>query len=351
MRNHKLDLLRFIGLVLIMLAHVEPPRTILNLRSFDVPLMIVLSGITFGLSYKEEPYLKYLIKRIKRLVFPVWIFLTLYFPLLYLIDPAADSLSQEAILKSYFLMGGIGYVWIIRVFLMVALVAPLLYLFHRRIESNSAFLIYLLAIYVGYEWSRYLFTLYLANATPDIPHFFQNLVNLIGFLLVPYSFYLVPYSLLFAFGLRLPHISTRGKYRLLWLLSACLIGFAVVRFAQSGRIFPSQMFKMIPSNYYLTYGIAATTFLVIKGDVIWQILTKNTLIEKTILFVAKNSLWIYLLHIPIVKVIDTNFALEYAIAFFLSVCLMALQAYLVNQICLQISHRGLKKNLKILLTG
>ena len=78
MRDRRVDILRFIGLAMIILAHVSPPPFLFQLRNFDVPLMVLLSAISYGLSYKPtETYPMYFWKRIKRLVFPVWLFLTL----------------------------------------------------------------------------------------------------------------------------------------------------------------------------------------------------------------------------------------------------------------------------------
>lgn len=47
MRNTYIDFLRFIGLTLIILAHVKAPVWITELRCFDVPLMVFVSGISF----------------------------------------------------------------------------------------------------------------------------------------------------------------------------------------------------------------------------------------------------------------------------------------------------------------
>jgi len=81
-RDHTIDYLRAIGLYAIILAHIASPWALHQLRNFDVPLMVFISGISFSLSKTSSgPYLKYAWSRIKRLLFPVWIFLTLFFAL------------------------------------------------------------------------------------------------------------------------------------------------------------------------------------------------------------------------------------------------------------------------------
>ena len=42
-RNYTYDLLKVIALICILLAHVNPPGVIFQLRNFDVPLMILIS--------------------------------------------------------------------------------------------------------------------------------------------------------------------------------------------------------------------------------------------------------------------------------------------------------------------
>ncbi len=43
-RNVVVDLMRFLGIALIILAHVEPPNIIFQARTFDVPMMVFVSN-------------------------------------------------------------------------------------------------------------------------------------------------------------------------------------------------------------------------------------------------------------------------------------------------------------------
>ena len=81
-RNRSIDLLRFIALTGIIIAHIDPPSFWMQLRGFDVPLMVFLSGVSYRISGgNKQNYWSYAVKRFKRLILPVWVFLTIYFTL------------------------------------------------------------------------------------------------------------------------------------------------------------------------------------------------------------------------------------------------------------------------------
>lgn len=49
-RDVTIDLLRFIALTCIIIAHINPSPLLFQLRNFDVPLMVFLSGVSFRIS-------------------------------------------------------------------------------------------------------------------------------------------------------------------------------------------------------------------------------------------------------------------------------------------------------------
>ena len=121
-RDKSIDVLRTIALIGIFFAHVQSPGWLLQLRSFDVPMMSLLMGASFYLSNhnKEVKYGDYVKKRIKRLVYPTWIFLTIFFALIIAVSIVLGReypFSIGKIIRSYLLLDGIGYVWIVGVFL------------------------------------------------------------------------------------------------------------------------------------------------------------------------------------------------------------------------------------------
>lgn len=77
-REKYIDVLKVIGLLGIILAHVQPPEVLFQLRNFDVVLMILVSAYLGLQSKKSEKLISYLIKRFKRLVIPTWIFISFF---------------------------------------------------------------------------------------------------------------------------------------------------------------------------------------------------------------------------------------------------------------------------------
>lgn len=72
-RDNSIDFLRGIGILLIILAHCSPPIFLFNLRVFDVPLMLFVSGLAFS-NRKYHSIPKFLYHRAKRLLIPLYIF-------------------------------------------------------------------------------------------------------------------------------------------------------------------------------------------------------------------------------------------------------------------------------------
>ena len=141
-RDPSIDLMRFIGLTMIILAHIGLSRSsslLFQLRSFDVPLMVFTSGLAFS-GRSTGPYFSFISKRTLRLVLPVYIFVSLYI----LLNPIlsgwglVEEYTGKVIRGTYMLRlnPSIGYVWIIRVFLIVMLATPLLTGIDKRIRND-----------------------------------------------------------------------------------------------------------------------------------------------------------------------------------------------------------------------
>lgn len=338
MRDNKIDFLRFIGLSMIILAHVGPPAMLFQIRNFDVPLMVLVSGMSFGIAYRYESYLRYFWKRIKRLVFPVWLFLTIYFVSVFLFRPSAEDLSLEKLLSSYFLISGIGYVWIIRVFLLVALLAPFIYLISKKTESSSKYLLLLLAIFMIYELCRYF-------SMPYIEEGIGKNLSLI-------FYYMIPYSLLFALGLRIPRLKVKTNSGLLLFFTVCFIGINAYFWDITGEFVPTQKYKYPPSIYYFSYAIAVSMLLWVAADKILNLLSKRKIIINTILFIAQNSIWIYLWHIPLVKALNLDYSTKYFVVYTVAICVTFTQVWFVNKYLIPaFSNERARKNLKMVLTG
>jgi len=337
MRNKNVDLLRFIGLALIILAHVDPPQIVFQLRNFDVPLMVMIAGVSFGLSYRQESYGAYLWKRINRLVFPVWIFLTFYFTLLFTYGYPTKIPSFEIIVSSYLLLSGIGYVWIIRVFLLVALAAPLIWTISDHIGSNTRYLTVCGVVYIAYE--------VLMLITKSISD------SYVGTLLEITLNYLLPYGIVFAVGLRLPSM-TRQQIR-----SLCIGAFTVfilicgALYTEAERFVPTQNYKYPPTAYYLSFALACSTFLwLFSGRLLLS--TKSKYLWKSIEFIAQNSIWIYLWHILMIDIIHFWFLIKYPLVFLLATLIVLVQVTCVNRLILtRLDSITKRKFIQTLFTG
>lgn len=49
-RDESLDILRSIAFIGLIIAHVNPPVFLMQLRNFDVPMMVFISGVAFAMS-------------------------------------------------------------------------------------------------------------------------------------------------------------------------------------------------------------------------------------------------------------------------------------------------------------
>lgn len=323
---------------MIIFAHSGPLGILFQLRNFDVPLMVLASAMSFDLSYKAGySYLAYVWKRIKRLVFPVWIFLTVYFVAQFVILRTSPELNLKTILGSYALVAGFGYVWVIRVFLLVGLASPFLWAFNKRTPKNSKFFILIAICFSLYELVRYLSLPYIQSGPGKI----ASLVVLDA----------IPYSLTFLIGLRM---RTMSKIHL-YAVSACSLAVFILMgaglFLHADRLIPTQAFKYPPSIYYLSYALFVSSLLWIFSKQLERLFAKLK-IKNTVLFIAGNSMWIYLWHIPLVKVVHANFLIKYLIVFSVAVSIVYAQAWVVNHLLLRKAHsQQVKKTIKALLIG
>ena len=288
-RDLSIDYLRFLGLSLIILAHASVPFTLAQIRCFDVPLMIFISGLTAA--RKSFPtYGKYLVGRTKRLLVPVYIFLSVYLLVLILaqtLEVIPKYVDVKMILDSYLLLGGVGYVWIIRVFLLMMLVTPLLVGFEKYCKSDFLYGIVCLFLLVLND-----VILHFASFTPE-----RKYVSLI---LTEYVMYLVGYAPLFMLGLRLRYAGRNVlSYYVLWTILVLLIGLYVYKLFHGFPIELSQHYKYPPQSYYLIYGAAVSVILWFCKNLINKIILACKL-SSLALFVGQNTIWIYLWHMPFV---------------------------------------------------
>ncbi|MDI1298420.1 acyltransferase [Methylotenera sp.] len=337
MRFEKLDLLRFIGLSMIILAHSSPGPIIFQLRNFDVPLMVLLSGAVFGISYKGENYLAYVWKRFKRLVLPVWIFLTIYFSVTQINLLHINKEPYEVIFNSYTLLSGIGYVWVIRVFLLVALIAPVLYWLNKKQTSSPIYLSGLFGIYLIYEFFAFNYSVRQINTTESFT--LQSIFLLVG------------YGCVFALGLRMPLLKTKAIAFLAGIFLIVFATYSLYLIFKTGGFKQTQEFKYPPTSYYFSYALFVGASLWIFSERLYAY-TVELRLNRLVLFIAQNSIWIYMWHIPLIRAVHLVWFIKFPITILGATLITYCQVLFVTKILEpKITNDIARKNLHLVLTG
>ncbi|MBW4520569.1 MAG: hypothetical protein KME16_12810 [Scytolyngbya sp. HA4215-MV1] len=358
-RDIRFDILKVLGLFCIILAHTQPPAFIFQLRNFDVPLMVMISGTLFYLTTgkKEFSSWAYLRKRVPRLVAPVWLFLAFFFTafyLLFLVVQHPYPYSFEAISGSFLFRGGIGYVYIIRIFLIIAIASPFILKLYKFLGSETQFLGILAISYVIYE---IIFNFLIKDVNLSPPW--------VAIFIKQYLIICIPYGCLVGLGIVLTKLN---KQFLLALVFASFATFASIFIhlfflahklgRPAAELVQTQTYKYPPTIYYLSYAIFAAILAYLMVDDLMQkygnrLMEQENLVD-ALVFVSTSSLWSYLwhifwltiwnllryVHLPLIE----NFAVKFFAVSFFAIATTYLQKRLAtkliksNPFCLQFSH-------------
>lgn len=310
-----IDYLKLLGLMCIILAHVCTNPIIMQLRSFDVPLMVMISGFLAIGSYKRSVEKKhslfsYYWKRIKRLVFPTWIFLIIYFIFVYIISIGNTyPFDLIKIIRSFLLLDGIGYVWIIRVYLLVSFLTPIIFYVNNMIKSDLYKLILLILIYIFYE-------LFVFLGINELNSFFNYVIA-----------YIIPYGFVFVMGMISKNVNYKSDEKLsLFFLIIFIISAIAVSLNFNG-VQPTVIMKYPPTIYYISYALFASFLLISIAKRLD--LKSNRIIE----FCSKSSLWIYLWHIMFLYLASNYFShLHWIISYLIIIVGAILVTYVQNRI-------------------
>lgn len=324
-RDVKFDGLRTIGLLAIILAHVGPPAWLFQLRNFDVPLMVLVSGAVYGLSGTHKKYGEYIWGRILRLLAPTWMFLILFFLLSFVMG---KGFSTNTIVSSFALLSGIGYVWIIRVFILVAIIAPFFVYLYRKITNKVIYLLVVVAVFVFYTLLHHLY----------VSSVFLQHITLADFIFQNVIFYMLPFGCIAGLGIYLLHATKKSIISLLAIFTGV---FAVLGFAYGPHGFvPTQAYKYPPQLYYLSYALAASLVLYLLS---FTTTFQKIFSTRAMKFISASSLWIYLWQIFFLfQVKINNFLFEYIVIVFLSVLVTCGQKYLIRKVCDQVKNTSIK---------
>lgn len=325
-RNNYIDFLRFLGITFIVVAHVYAPFTITQIRCFDVPLMVFVSGLSFSGKEIVPSWKSFYYPRIKRLLIPVYLFLIVYFGGWWIIGKPD---STEEIIGSFLLLESpsIGFVWIIKVFLIIMIITPWLIQINKNIKMGPFLLLILLFLIL-----QEIIVKLSNNINPG---------SLIGLFAKESFSCIVGYSIPFLFGLRFRYIDKKKGWASFTIVILVFLICIAAYFCQYGcPIEISPRFKYPPYRYFIVYGTGISLILWVLRDYLER-LSNN----KFVLFVGQNTIWIYLWHIPFVYIanrfIDV-WAVRYLFVYIGAVSCFFLQFMIVAKIKKSCNWSGLK---------
>ena len=274
MRNKNIDILRGIATLSMILIHTsyyfigteKSALFIWNWSQFAVPMFVFCAGYVFFLKDKIKnlsDYLTYMKHRLFRLLFPYWIFMVFFFPIIWY---TSRSLSFNYVWQSIFIMGGIDINWLVLLMIELAILFP--------------------------------FVAYLQNKQPWLFKIYIVLNVLLGFIIffwhwnVNYKF-----TMWYFWGLSgissmliLPNITKKFRY-IFFVLSLIVFIFLFV----NGYIHHHDLSfinnKYPPDLYILSYGMVACLGLYQLAE--WGVF--NYFIQP-LSFISKHSYSIYFIH-------------------------------------------------------
>lgn len=309
-RNYNYDFLKFVGISCVILAHTGVHGLIFQLRNFDVPLLVLLSGISFAeySSTNFQSYKEYILKRFIRLVVPTWIFLAFYNIAIFLLFNERPIL--KTILLQFSLTGdvdtGVG-VWIIRIFFSMSIISIFLKKINTNIKTNNIFYLTIALSFAVYEYVEYIS--------------FTNL-DIDKYILLQYIvFYTVSYGFIFLYGLRMLFFSKKEiKYHIVAFAFIFAI-FACYNLIKYNEFIGTQEYKYPPRIYYISYAlfISFTLFYLTLYSEYFNFFKKNIIVN----FIGKSTMWIYLWHWFFLKLnnnlfFNCNILVKYFFVFTLS---------------------------------
>lgn len=273
-RDTTIDVMRAIGLMLIILAHVSPPNILFQLRTFDVPMMLFVSGMSYFIAAKKNVSLvPYVISRFKRLVLPAWVFITIFFICIFVFNPEGFSnIRKLSVVVSSYTLNGFGYFWIIRIFLIIAVLSP----FFVKITdgSNARALIITIAM------------LLLASVLALT----EKGNGIVGKLLEQIIIPTLSYGAAFIIGYKWLSLQDRDRIKVFIVSALVCLAFLMAGFITKGTVSYPQYFKYPPSVYFIAYSFAVSIpiyFIISKVQI------KSNWIGSILLFISSNTIWIY----------------------------------------------------------
>lgn len=277
-REYYIDVIKTMAVVCLFIAHVDAPAIIQELRGFDVPLMVFLSGMLAVESYRRtDSDSEYILKRMERLVIPTWIFLVIFYTCMCLvgeIPPVENIVGSFLFQRDCGLAGG---VWIILVYVECSVLMPFLY---RVIQSRKSIGL-AISVMLGYEM--------LVSFT-DI-----EVNRLLYYSVCTF----VPYGMIMMMGMVFGKLCMNEKLVLASVTAAIHFLYIVVFYLRGFGYIPISLYKYPAQLYYLTYSLPVSIFLIMLLKHYDAVLPRLRIVS----FISIHSLWIYLWQILFLTIV------------------------------------------------
>ena len=197
--------------------------------------------------------------------------------LIFLLRGKLDTFSVDGMVRTFALQTG-WYVWVMRVFLITALVAP----FIRNLNEiiNKWWIVLLgAAILIAYEF---------VHVDND---------GSVGY----YLTMTIPYIVIFTMGMIIKEFNTRQQLCMVVILLVVFIAFGYEITSEKGAFMCTNNYKCPPLLYFSTFGLGCSMVFWILKDYIYS-LTRTLRIDKLLTFIGSHTMWFYLLHIPVIMI-------------------------------------------------
>ena len=283
-RDGRIDNLKCLAILSVIWAHTSIPSLVMHYRTYDVVLLFLLSGMSLFLSRqhsssagKEKESLgSYIWVRIRKLLLPAYAVITVsYFTIVvlcFLFHQEQLFPLQKYLLAILLTNRGLGFVWIIKIFLLAALLSPWFCSISAKIRNDGTFLI----LIVGGLLMQMLLCMGTACLVRNgIPFFLQVILE-------DYIAGCFGYLVVYAAGIRLIQSKPFCRY----LLAASLLLFLIMQLQYQS--FCPNSAKYPPNLYYLSYGLLVSSIL-------WMVIPSRSC--RFTEWVGKRSYDIYLFHI------------------------------------------------------
>lgn len=182
---------------------------------------------------------------------------------------------MKTVIGSYLLLNGpsIGYVWIMRVFLLMALMLPML----ARLLKDINFMSLCILIFglIGVQQL-------LVEAIGLIDN------KIINFVLDETILYAIGYAPIAILGLKIADLSPRQVLAFLVITLCFIIGFIWC----NDMTFQPKLYKYPPQSLYLLYGLFGSALMWSLKPLLAAVTT-----GRVFRYLSENSMWIYLWHI------------------------------------------------------